>query len=111
MKYLITFFLLLSTISVFSQLKSQEYKELDLKIVNLQSQLEYYRYQHNFGVGLQYGGLSMALTGVWLQYRADNNFRVHPLTAMGCIMTTAGVIVDLNSYKFLKFGTTFYEIK
>jgi hypothetical protein len=100
MKHLLLFlfFLVISNYS-FCQLKPAkdtitEYQRIDLK-------LEKFRYQHQTGVWLSIVGACAILAPTLATGKINNE-----ALAVGCILSTAGLFISLNSYKHLRYPSS-----
>jgi hypothetical protein len=110
---LITFF----SINLNAQKAQPDINEINMRlkkneeeILKTNYKLENFRYQHNVGISLQFGGAALIGLGSYANYRyykKNNSIQgvIPPgnfLIILGSLSSCAGFIIELNSYKHLK---------
>jgi hypothetical protein len=118
--------ILLSLLSLFTLIASAQTKsDLNLHDINLRLKkheemiqntdykLETFRYEHTKGVIFSFSGIGLIGLGSYMNYRyyqknpgvkgtiAENGIT---LVAIGALSCTAGLVITLNSYKYLRLG-------
>ena len=122
--------ILLSLLSLFALVASAQTKsDLNLHDINLRLKkheemiqntdykLETFRYEHTKGVIFSFSGIGLIGLGSYMNYRYyQKNLGVKgtiptksptwtiPLLAIGTLSCTAGLVITLNSYKYLRLG-------